>query len=82
MSAKGYISFESFKTEHPTKTRLPRCPRCKKPMASVMTNIYGKHMCADCFKEEIEKMDSARRRREQKEQQELANLDEERETFE
>lgn len=81
MSAKGYIDFDTFKSQHPHKKRLPICPRCKKPMESVMTNAFGKHMCADCLWEEEQKRDAARLRREAKEAKAAKEIDEETETF-
>ena len=42
--AKGYIDFDTFKEKYPSKPRFPKCPRCGKPMKSIMTNIFGKRI--------------------------------------
>ena len=79
MSAKGYVDFDSFKASRPQrKPKLPICPKCKKPMEYVMTNAFGKRMCADCLWEEEQKRDAARAKREAKMKVEI---DEETETF-
>ena len=64
---KGYIDFDTFKAQHKVKPRYPRCPRCKKPMVSVMINKFGKVMCADCFSVEVEKMEAALKRKQKQE---------------
>ena len=61
---KGYISFKDFQTKQKVKTRIPKCPRCHKPMLDVYHNYWGKVMCADCFQAEQEKLASARKRKE------------------
>ena len=61
---KGYISFSDFKTKQNVKTRVPKCPRCHKPMYDVMHNYWGKVMCADCFQIEQEKLAANRQRKE------------------
>lgn len=73
---KGYIDFETFKSQHPHKPRIPLCPRCKKPMVNVTKNIFGKVMCADClYAEETRKM-ASRIKKEEAEKRELAQLTE------
>ena len=81
MAAKGYIDFDTFKAQHPHKPRLPICPRCKKPMENIMTNMFGKRMCADCLRIEESKKSAARLKREQKEVEAAREIDEETETF-
>ena len=78
---KGYIDFDTFKAMRKTKPRYPRCPRCKKPMISVMTNKFGKVMCADCFSIEVEKMEAALKRRQKQENEDRKNEEELEETF-
>lgn len=65
MPTKGYISFDDFKALHPSKSRVPRCPRCKKPMTSIVTNIFGKRMCGECFAEEEQKRETAIKKRQE-----------------
>ena len=72
---KDYIDFDTFKAQHNVKPRYPRCPRCKKPMESVMTNKFGKVMCADCFNIEVEKMEAAAKRRQKVEKDEPESED-------
>jgi len=46
---KGYVDFETFKQQQNYTKRTPKCPRCKKPMETVMVNAYGSKMCPACF---------------------------------
>lgn len=78
---KDYIDFDTFKEMRKAKTWYPRCPRCKKPMTSVMTNKFGKVMCADCFSIEVEKMEAALKRRQKQEKETKENEEELEETF-
>ena len=75
--AKGYIDFDTFKEKYPSKPRFPKCPRCGKPMKSIMTNIFGKRMCAECFQEELIRTEGARKRREENEAKILKAIEEE-----
>jgi len=61
---KGYISFSDFKAKQNVKTRIPKCPRCHKPMEDVYHNYWGKVMCADCFQIEQDKLAASRKRKE------------------
>ena len=81
MAAKGYIDFDTFKEKYPSKPRKFRCPRCKKYSESIITNIFGKRMCVDCFQEENKKVEEARKKREIKEAKSIEEIDEETETF-
>jgi len=74
---KGYIKFEDFKTQKNAKVKIPKCPRCGKPMDSIMTNKFGKKMCGDCFAVEMDKMEAAIAKKLKKEAEENARISEE-----
>ena len=70
---KGYISFKDFQVQQKVKTRIPKCPRCHKPMFDVYHNYWGRVMCADCFNKEQEKLASSRKKKESPVEEEIEN---------